>query len=192
MKSSLVILAAFCILLGVLSPLVVKSAANVVSEITSLPLEQVRTELATVSTVLTHVVVASLILLGAVVFSIIVRKRLLSGRCVRQAVTWDCGYAGPDSRMQYTATSFAQPLTDLFRLFLRTRKSISPPKGIFPGESALDTETADICEKYVYQPAFKWISSALSRLRWLQHGRLQVYVLYIALTLWILLIWKLM
>jgi len=192
MKSSLVILAALCILLGVLSPLVVKSAANVVSEITSLPLEEVRTELSTVSTVLTHVVVASLILLGAIVFSIIVRKRLLSGRCVRQAVTWDCGYAEPSSRMQYTATSFAQPLTDLFGLFLRTRKSISPPKGIFPGESTLDTETADICEKYVYQPAFKRISSALSRLRWLQHGRLQVYVLYIALTLWILLIWKLM
>jgi hypothetical protein len=94
--------------------------------------------------------------------------------------------------MQYTATSFAQPLTDLFGFFLRTHKDVSPPKGVFPGESALDTETADICEKYVYQPAFKRISSAFSRLRWLQHGRLQVYVLYIALTLWILLIWKLM
>ncbi len=192
MKSSLLILAAFCILLGVLSPLVVRSAASVVSEITALPPDQVRTELAGISSILMQVVAASLILIGTVALSITLRKRLLRGRSVRQAVTWDCGYAEPDSRMQYTATSFAQPLTDLFGFFLRTHKDVSPPKGVFPGESALDTETADICEKYVYQPAFKRISSAFSRLRWLQHGRLQVYVLYIALTLWILLIWKLM
>jgi formate hydrogenlyase subunit 3/multisubunit Na+/H+ antiporter MnhD subunit len=192
MKSSMAILATLCLLLGVLCPLILKSAANAVSEITSLPPEQVRTELATASTVLMHIVAASLILLGMTVFFIILRRWLLSGRCVRRAVTWDCGYAEPDSRMQYTATSFAQPLTDLFGFFLRTHKDVSPPKGVFPGESALDTETADICEKYVYQPAFKRISSAFSRLRWLQHGRLQVYVLYIALTLWILLIWKLM
>ena len=31
-----------------------------------------------------------------------------------QTVTWDCGYAQPTPRMQYTASSFAQPLTDLF------------------------------------------------------------------------------
>lgn len=192
MKSSLLILAAFCILLGVLSPLVVRSAASVVSEITALPPDQVRTELANISSVLMQVVAASLILIGTVALLIILRKRLLRGRCVRQAVTWDCGYAQPGPQMQYTATSFAQPLTDLFGFFLRTHKSISPPKGVFPRASTLDTETADVCEKYVYQPVFKGISSVLSKLRWLQHGRLQVYILYIALTLWILLIWKLM
>jgi len=192
MRFSLLVLAVFCVLLGVLSPLVIKSAGSVVAEITTLPAAQVRAELADVSAILTQIVVASLILLAAAASLGILRKRLLSGRSVRRAVTWDCGYARPDSRMQYTATSFAQPLTDLFGFFLRTRKSISPPKGIFPSESALHTETQDLSERYVYQPLFERISSALSRLRWLQHGRLQLYVLYIALTLWILLIWKLM
>jgi hypothetical protein len=35
------------------------------------------------------------------------------------------------------------------------------------------------------------LSLALSKLRGLQHGRVQVYVLYIVLTLLALLIWKL-
>jgi hypothetical protein len=31
----------------------------------------------------------------------------------------------------------------------------------------------------------------LARMRWLQQGRIQLYVLYIALTLLVLLVWKL-
>jgi len=94
--------------------------------------------------------------------------------------------------MQYTAASFAQPLTDLFKMFLRSLKKISPIKDIFPAQSAFHTDTSDISEKYMYQPLFSWVSSSFSRLRWLQQGRLQIYILYIAMTLWILLIWKLM
>ena len=189
---SMVILAVLCILLGIFSPLVIKSAENVIFEITSMPLQIIQTELVATSAVLMNFVVVSLILLGMIVLSAIARKLLLRGSSVRQSVTWDCGYARPGSKMQYTATSFAQPLTDLFKLFLRTRKKVLPPEGIFPAQSALHTETADTSEKYMYQPAFKWVNSSLSRLHWLQHGRLQIYVLYIALTLWILLIWKLM
>ncbi len=192
MKSSMGILAALCVLLGVFCPQVMKSAGNAVLEIASLPPQVIETELAAASTALTHFVAVSLLLSGTVVFSMLLRRWLLRGRSVREAVTWDCGYALPDSRMQYTATSFAQPLTDLFRFLLHTHKDVSAPKGVFPTESALGTKTADTCEQYLYQPAFEWIRSSLARFRWLQHGRLQVYVLYIALTLWILLIWKLM
>jgi hypothetical protein len=35
------------------------------------------------------------------------------------------------------------------------------------------------------------VAWALSRLRWLQHGRVQLYILYIAVTLLVLLVWKL-
>ena len=191
MKLSMVILAALCVVLGVLSPLVLKSATNVIKEITSLPLDVVQTELKGASTILTYIVTVILIFSGVAVFSIILRNRLLRGRSVRQAVTWDCGYAMPESRMQYTATSFAQPLTNLFRFLLHTHKEVSSPKGVFPEKSALETETADISERYLFAPAFKWIRLLFSKFRWLQHGRLQVYVLYIAMTLWILLIWEL-
>jgi formate hydrogenlyase subunit 3/multisubunit Na+/H+ antiporter MnhD subunit len=192
MRSSMAVLATLCVLLGVLSPLVVTSVASVVEEMTSFAPYVAPSELATASIILRHVVAVFLLLSAAVACVLVLRWRLLRNRSVRRAVTWDCGYARPEARMQYTATSFAQPLTDLFRFVLRTHKDIHAPEGVFPQESALETETADVPERYVYQPTFEWISSFLVRFRWLQHGRLQVYILYIALTLWILLIWKLM
>lgn len=192
MKFSMITLSVFCILLGILSPLVIKSAENVILEITSHPLPDIQTGLADASTVLWNFVLVSLTFFGVTGALIVFRKLLLNGRSIRETVTWDCGYAKPVSKMQYTATSFAQPLTDLFKFFLRTRKDVSFLKGIFPARSAFHTDTSDIGEKYIYQPVYKWINLAVSKLRWLQHGRLQLYVLYIALTLWILLIWKLM
>jgi hypothetical protein len=44
---------------------------------------------------------------------------------------------------------------------------------------------------YLYRPVFLGFAWTASKLRWLQQGRIQVYVLYIALTILVLLVWKL-
>jgi hypothetical protein len=110
---------------------------------------------------------------------------------VGEALTWDCGYARPTPRMQYTASSFARPLTLLFGGFLRTRTTRVAPAGPFPQQAALATETPDVFRDALFSPAFRMVSGALAKLRWLQHGRVQLYVLYILLTLVVLLVWKL-
>ena len=43
----------------------------------------------------------------------------------------------------------------------------------------------------IYKPVFMAIERALSKFQWIQHGRLNLYVLYIVLTLLALLVWKL-
>jgi len=43
----------------------------------------------------------------------------------------------------------------------------------------------------ILRPGIKGVGALLSSLRWLQHGRLQLYVLYIAVALVALLIWRL-
>ena len=43
----------------------------------------------------------------------------------------------------------------------------------------------------VFRPVFAGVERALDRLRALQHGRIQLYVLYIVLTLIALMVWKL-
>ena len=63
----------------------------------------------------------ALLVLAAALF--LIRRRLPRGREETATGTWDCGYARPTARMQYTASSFAQPLTDLFQIFLRTRRA---------------------------------------------------------------------
>ena len=121
----------------------------------------------------------------------LLRLRLLKGRAVAQAVTWDCGYAAPTPRMQYTASSFAQPITRMFGFFLGTRRRFQPPAGLFPASSAFSSDTPDLYRERMYRPAFSALESALSRLRWMQHGRLNLYILYIVVTLLVLLAWKL-
>ena len=136
-------------------------------------------------------VTATIVLAGLVLLLTLLHRKLLSGRSVTAAVTWDCGYARPTARMQYTASSFAQPLTRLFRMLLRTRVGVSHLEGILPKAASLATETPDLSHGNLYQPAFLKLNLALSRFRWIQHGNVQLYVLYIALTLLALLLWKL-
>ena len=79
---------------------------------------------------------------------------------------------------------------DLFRPLLGTKKKIVQPRGFFPEEAALKTVTPDISHEEMYRPMFERCEAWLSQLRWLQHGNVQLYVLYIAVTLIVLLVWK--
>jgi hydrogenase-4 component B len=137
------------------------------------------------------VMFGSYILLGLAVLLAGVRKRLLAGRRTETGVTWGCGYVASTPRVQYTASSFTQPLALLFRLFLQPRDEIREPSGLFPRQAGLKTSTLDLFLRRVYEPLFIGIAWIASRLRWLQEGRIQIYVLYIALTILVLLIWKL-
>ncbi|MBN1435532.1 MAG: hypothetical protein JW936_00530 [Sedimentisphaerales bacterium] len=186
----MVILAILCVLMGVFSPLIIGFFGGAISTITSLPQEVVQGQLNTGSGILSNVVIVSVLLVVLIFGFALLRKWLLSGRSVSEMETWGCGYARPTARMQYTASSFAQPLVFLFRLFLRTARKDSPREGLFPDRAFLQTDTADTSSKYLFQPLFKGISFLFSQLRWIQHGWLQLYVLYIAITLLILLIWK--
>jgi hypothetical protein len=93
--------------------------------------------------------------------------------------------------MQYTASSFAQPLTGMFRTVLRTRFLGERPSGPFPGTSLCATDTGDVVRAGLYHPVFSGLLRGVSAVRRLQHGNLHLYVLYIALTLLFLLLWEL-
>ena len=119
------------------------------------------------------------------------RRRLLAGRAVRETVTWDCGYAAPTARMQYTATGFAQPLTHGAETFLRPQVECRLPEGIFPSAASFRTSTADVAQKRGFDPLFRGTAHLLGRLRWLQQGRVHGYVLYVVAALVALLGWAL-
>jgi hydrogenase-4 component B len=119
------------------------------------------------------------------------RRRLLRGRVTAEAATWGCGYTATSPRMQYTGSSFAQPLTELFAPLLRGRSSVEPPAGCFPAGASLETVTPDLVSRRVYEPLFDRLSATLASLRWFQQGHTRLYVAYIAATLLALLLWKL-
>ena len=190
MRLPMLALAAGCLLVGLLAPFVVGGLQTVLENLTGQESGVVSESLALGTQPLMWVVV------GAIAFLILVaalgalRRKLLAGRPVQTGPTWGCGYPRPTARMQYTASSFAQPLTDLFGPVLGTKKNISAPHGIFPAEAGLKTVTPDVTREELYRPMFGRINEWLSQLRWLQQGKVQLYVLYIAVTLLALLAWK--
>ena len=191
MRLPMLLLAASCVLIGLLSPLAVGALAPVLANVTGLSPDVVRTHVAQAGGVLSFVTAGGVGLVGLIAALAGVRSWLLSGRRVTTTLTWDCGYAQPTTRMQYSASSFAHPLTELFSVLLQTRRRGVAPAGLFPHAASLATETPDVCSERLYGPVFTTIGRGLGRLRWLQHGRVHFYVLYIALTLLVLLIWKL-
>ena len=108
---------------------------------------------------------------------------------IRRAPVWGCGYPRATPRMQYTASSFAQPLTTQFRLFVRNRETLVPPSGYFPASSSYASDSGDPFLRLLFVPSFRWFSQAVSRMNVVQHGHTHVYVLYVAATLIALLIW---
>jgi len=191
MRLPMLFLAAACVMIGGLAPMAVRVLAPVVRAATGLPAETVRQAMLPATRPLAFVASTALGLLAISALVAGLRRWLLADRHVAEGCTWDCGYAQPSPRMQYTASSFAQPLTDLFALFLQTRRNLVPPEGFFPRAASFATETPDACTDRLYTPVFATIGRGLAALRWLQHGQVHLYVLYIALTLLVLLVWKL-
>ena len=140
---------------------------------------------------LTGVMFGSCVLLGLIVLWLNLRRKTAGRPSRRTGRHLGLRLCRPTPRMQYTASSFARPLMLLFRLFLQPRDEIHPPRGLFPQRASLHTHTPDLFRRYIYEPVFAGIAWMASKLRWLQQGRIQVYVLYIALTMLVLLIWKL-
>jgi hydrogenase-4 component B len=100
----------------------------------------------------------------------------------RRGPTWDCGYAAPSARMQYTASSFAAGLVDLFRWALWTELHATGVAGTFPGPARLTTHLPDpVLDRMIF-PAARFLARASLWLRWLQRGHLHSYVLYILIT----------
>ena len=94
--------------------------------------------------------------------------------------TWDCGYAAPTARMQYTARSFAQIATaQLLPRALSPRIAEQRPAGLFPAPAEFRTDEADPLTRGWYEPFFtRWAERFVS-LRWLQQGALHAYLFYI-------------
>jgi hypothetical protein len=93
--------------------------------------------------------------------------------------------------MQYTASSFVQPITRMFRGILRTQRHYQPPAGVVPETVTVQTHTPDVFTELLFRPIFMAVQKSLDAFRWFQHGNVHLYVMYILITLLTLMFWKL-
>ena len=129
------------------------------------------------------------LLLGAAAY---LRHRLLADRTVARTVTWDCGYAAPGPRMQYSAWSFAAPLMEFFDKMGASEKTVKPDGAYFPvAAGEMTVRISDPAAERGYAPLFFGLNRQLARVRRRLQGGVHFYVLNIVVALLaLLLIWK--
>jgi formate hydrogenlyase subunit 3/multisubunit Na+/H+ antiporter MnhD subunit len=187
MTVPMMILAAACIAIGLLGAAIIHVISPVLSVVLGNPYTG---EIRIAANYLLYVTIGSIVFILLLLAIAGWRRLLLAKRKVGESGTWDCGYAAPTSRMQYTASSFAQPITDLFEFFLRTKKKMTMSDSYFPANANFATHTADVSREGIYNPIFKAIDNFFQRMRVVQEGRIHIYVLYVVVTLLILLFWN--
>jgi hydrogenase-4 component B len=104
--------------------------------------------------------------------------------------TWDCGYAAPSPRMQYTSSSFAAMLVGLLAGVLRPRVEAPRQLALFPRAAHFHSDVPDAVLDDAVLPAFHGGAWLLSWCRFLQQGGIQVYLLYLFACLLVLLLWR--
>jgi hydrogenase-4 component B len=90
--------------------------------------------------------------------------------------------------MQYTSSSFAQLIVGMWRWALAPETHGGRVRGGFPGAATFSSRISDTVLERLILPALRLLADGSARLRPLQRGRVQDYLIYIGLTLFILLL----
>jgi len=175
MRSGMVLLAAACLLIGVSPGLILRPLASLVQGlIPGVGVPEETLNIARIMPWIAATVLGTVALVGAFKR----RKRI--------ARTWACGLPGLSSRMQYTSTVFSKPIRFVFaRVYRPDRKIEQLPadQPYFPVSISYRSVRTTSYERALYRPFVEVIVSLAYRLRRLQTGNIQVYLLYIFLAL---------
>ncbi|GAB4341477.1 MAG: proton-conducting transporter membrane subunit [Desulfobulbaceae bacterium] len=131
---------------------------------------------------------------GAIGFALLLLALLILRRLIHHGPaprieTWGCGFSRPNSRMQYSGSSFAASILHFYRPFVRIKEHFTGVHGLFPATSFFHSETIDISEEALHRGVARPVLGLTGKLRWLQHGQIQLYIGYIFLAMLGLLVW---
>ena len=175
MRAGLCLLAAGCVLIGIVPGLLLRPLvplAQVLITGAGVPSETLSIARITPWT--------AAIVLGTSALVVLFKRR------ERMARTWACGLPELSSRMQYTSTVFSKPIRFVFaRVYRPDRKVEQVPadQPYFPVSISYRSVRTTSYERALYRPFVDLIVSLALRLRRLQTGNIQVYLLYIFLAL---------
>jgi hydrogenase-4 component B len=171
MQAGMGALATACVVIGIFPGLVLRSLGALTEEL--LPGAALPPAATSLSSVLPWIALFVLALLaGIAAFK----------RAKKLTATWACGLPGLDQRMQYTSTAFSKPLRRVFSQVYkadRTLDVVPADQPYFPASISYRSVRTTSFEKSLYRPGVDAIVTAANRLRQLQTGNIQVYLLYI-------------
>ncbi|HJW43942.1 MAG TPA: proton-conducting transporter membrane subunit [Geothrix sp.] len=103
--------------------------------------------------------------------------------------TWDCGYAAPVARAQYTGSSFADAWAPVQA---GLRAQMPKLRRLFPGTASFRQAFREPIGEAFLEPRTARLAERLLRFRRLQPGHLPVYIFYVLLSLLAVFLWMLL
>jgi hydrogenase-4 component B len=116
------------------------------------------------------------------------------GSKVRIGPTWDCGLKGLTPQMEYTATGFSKPIRMIFKALFRPRREVQREydySPYFTKTLRFEAHVEEVFETRIYRPLNRMVLRFSRRMRALQAGSIQAYLIYIFITLLLLLLFAL-
>ena len=175
MRSGMTLLAAACLLIGILPGLLLRPLASLAQVL--VPGPGAPEETLIIARIIPWI---AAIILGVTAITALVK------RVERMVPTWGCGLSQLTSRMQYTSTAFSKPIRLVFSAVYRPDRKIDrlpADQPYFPEAITYHSIRTTSYERAIYRPFVEMILSAAHQLRRMQTGNIQVYLLYIFLTL---------
>jgi hydrogenase-4 component B len=115
-----------------------------------------------------------------------------SSRKTRVSETWGCGIVSQDSRMEYTASGFSEPIMRIFQPIYRTREDgerrFFDRYGSVFMEGRAEIHLVKFFEQYIYMPVASAVWAVSERVARLQNGHLDSYLSYAFVTILALLV----
>jgi NADH:ubiquinone oxidoreductase subunit 5 (subunit L)/multisubunit Na+/H+ antiporter MnhA subunit len=171
--TAMALLAALCLLAGVLPGLVIDMLAPVAADIlhSRMPVQSDLPWLSIVPIAETRSSYNGLLVLIFIAVSAslcFVAIYRFASHAIRRGPAWGCGFPDPVPQAQYSADGFAQPIRRVFgTLLFRARDHVELPPPGSPAPARLRIETHDLVWERVYAPIAGAVGFAASRLdRW--------------------------
>ncbi len=126
-----------------------------------------------------HIAQTAALFIGLFLAISLLRKILYLKKEIGSGGTWGCGFTQPTVRMQYTGTSYAAEMIDFYRPFVPVRRIYTGITKIFPGKTTWETTVDDVAEINYHSRLVQPLLKLVHKLRWIQHGNIQLYIAYI-------------
>ncbi len=122
----------------------------------------------------------SLLFIALLIVVYLVRKSYTKKSAAVVCSTWGCGYTAPNTRMQYSGKSFSKSLGKLLGFVVMEKKKYKEISAneIFPHIRKHSSHYSDFFETILINPVVDRLIYAMNYFRFIQNGRLQVYILY--------------
>jgi NADH:ubiquinone oxidoreductase subunit 5 (subunit L)/multisubunit Na+/H+ antiporter MnhA subunit len=182
------ILAALCLLVGILPGLVIDALSPITTEILGgrMPIQANEAWLSIVPIAESKSSYNGLLVMVFITLSASMAVYFIhrfASRALRRGPAWGCGFTDPTPAAQYSGVSFAQPIRRVFGtvFYARDHVEMPPPGDVRPAR--LRIELHDPIWEGMYQPIASAVASSSERLNRLQFLTIRQYLSLVFVTL---------